>query len=234
VDDGDRDRTMSDAQTGFVSGAAGWAVDDAPTGRLDLASVSDRCVACGSPLSSDQRYCVHCGERRSKPRFSLAQAPDGRADPAPAGATTPPRRSRSSAGATLVAGVGTLLLAMGVGVLIGHDTSNRAAPASSTQPVHITLQGGGGSSGIASQTTAAADAGGKKRSGSGSAKKAAAASAKSKAGAKSAAAANSAAASAATKVLGGKNVAPPTVTVGAKGHGPGYQNGHFTGNFFGN
>jgi hypothetical protein len=26
---------------------------------------------------------------------------------------------------------------------------------------------------------------------------------------------------------------PKVVTVGSPGHGPGYQNGHFTGNFFG-
>jgi hypothetical protein len=128
----------------------------------------------------------------------------------------------------LVAGVGTLLLAMGVGVLIGHDTSNRAAPSASTQPVHITVQAGAGSGAAASTPTIATAV--KASSGSGS--KAAVRS--SKASAKARAAVNSNASNAAAKVLGGNHIAPPTVTVGAKGHGAGYQNGHFTGNFFGN
>ncbi len=225
---------MTDSRTDFLMSPMGLADDGltddgAATQQLGLASVGDRCVVCGSPLSRDQRYCVDCGERRSKPRF--AQAEPTAAVPAAAPSPPPARKARISSGGTLVAGVATLLLAMGVGVLIGHDTSTRAA---AQPPVHITVQGSLGSAPAAASTTATSPAstGGT----SGTTSKKSGASATSKAATKSKAAsskASSSAATAASKVLGGKSDTPPTVTVGAKGKGAGYSGGKFTGNFFG-
>ncbi|MFZ0388585.1 MAG: zinc-ribbon domain-containing protein, partial [Solirubrobacteraceae bacterium] len=42
---------------------------EAPTENLVAGTMGDRCVNCGAPLSSDQRYCINCGERRGAARF---------------------------------------------------------------------------------------------------------------------------------------------------------------------
>jgi hypothetical protein len=92
-------------------------------------------------MLADQRYCLECGHRRGDPRLPFmdavvfmdaAKAPQ----PAVAAAATaaPPsdRRPFMSANASLVAGVATLVLAIGVGVLIGRSGdsgTNAAAPA---------------------------------------------------------------------------------------------------------
>lgn len=242
--------------------------DGAPTEALVAGAVGDRCVNCGVPLSIDQRYCVNCGERRGQPRFTLAQqqkSPAADAGPsAPAGGLV--RRSRiiggapprMSGGATLVAGVGTLLLAMGVGVLIGHSSAGANNSKSAAAPQVIRVQGGGSSSGRASTSAGNGGSTGSSSSGSSNggggsshAKHKSSGGSKHKAGSgagkKSGASASASkppppvvvhkAAQAAAKVLGGsaKNVPPPTVTVGQKGHGAGYnkKTGKFDGSFFG-
>ena len=212
--------------------------DDAPTQQLGLAaSAGDRCVNCGATLSSDQRYCVNCGERRGKPRFTLAEPA---ADPAAAAPPAPPRsrRLRPSSGFTLIAGIATLLLAMGVGVLIGHNSAP-SQPASSGQPVKIDLSGGGSSgAGAATASTPATAA-------SGSGKAGASSKSHAKSHVKAAVATkpkptraqSTNASGAASKVLGGQaNTAPATVTQGGQCQSgtAGCQNGKFTGNnFFG-
>ena len=89
------------------------------------AATDARCAECGAPMASDQRYCVECGERRGEPRFP-AVIDDADTAPSPA-AVTAGRRSRLSPNSTLIAFVGTLLLAMGVGVLIGRSGSSSPA-----------------------------------------------------------------------------------------------------------
>jgi hypothetical protein len=115
-------------------------------------SASARCTACDAPIASDQRYCLQCGERlapisgfllgrggeatREQPPEGTPLTPPGLAPP-PSQATAP----RSNVLGVL-AGVGVLLLAMGVGVLIGRAGNSRTpakpevitqlAPASST------------------------------------------------------------------------------------------------------
>jgi hypothetical protein len=124
---------------------------DAPTTELVTGAVGDRCTNCDSPLASDQRYCVNCGERRGKSRYSFASLAAQQAPAqAPAKERDAPRRPRGSAGATLVAGVATLLLAMGVGVLIGHDSNS--SPSRASAPVQVLTIGGGGG-GAASAAT---------------------------------------------------------------------------------
>lgn len=209
------------------------AAADAPTTELVATSAGDRCSNCHAPLATDQRYCVACGERRGKARFSAsdmapAHAP---ASGAPAGAVAaaqpapapPARRSWASAGAAYAAGVATLLIAMGVGVLIGHNSAKSPA-AGNTSPIHITVGGGGYAAGPATSanTTASTPTGTHKKS------KPVVVHVNAKV--------QKAAQQAASKVLGSGGNLSSNVTQqqGAKcSTGAGCQGGQFTGNFFG-
>jgi len=194
--------------------------EDAPTTELLSGAVGDRCSNCQAPLASDQRYCVNCGQRRGKSRFSAGSLAATAASATPPPQDPAPPRSRVSAGTTLVAGVATLLLAMGVGVLIGHN-SNSPARAPAQQIITV----GAGTGGASSAGTASTGS-----------SKSAKVSKKTKV-TKVVVTAHTAqvAAAAAAKVLGGAAPKNPTVTVGqsCSADTAGCQNGKFTGNFFG-
>jgi len=112
---------------------------------VDVAA--DRCPSCGAELAVDQRYCVECGHRRGKPRYTLA-APE-RIVPA---AAAPVRTGgRFSPGVALLTGLATLLLALGVGVLIGKSGNNT----SGRQPVNVTVAGGAAAPSGSGASTAA-------------------------------------------------------------------------------
>ena len=213
------------------------APDDAgqepPTQPLVSGTMGDRCVSCGTPLTSDQRYCVACGERRGKARFALPAGPAATAELATPGPTVPSSRPpRASSGTTVVAGVGTLLLAMGVGVLIGRNSADNvnAKPVQAAAPTVVTVGGGGTGTGTTAGTTGTGRSTKKSSTSKGKGK------AKAKQAAKPTAAQAAKASAAASKVLGSnKNLPPATVTVGQTGHGPGYnKSGKFDGSFFGN
>jgi hypothetical protein len=191
-------------------------VTEALSPALGTAAATDRCAACGSRLSNDQRYCLECGERRGAARFSAT--PGTRAVAAAPARTR--RVPRLSSGSTLIAGVGTLLLAMGIGVLIGRTGTSPAQTGASRVQV-VSVAGGSG-------TTAAAGAVSSVAKHGGSAKKHSSAK-----HAKALANNNGKNVSAANATETVKNLPPPTVTMGQSGHGPGYTNGHFTGKFFG-
>jgi hypothetical protein len=119
--------------------------------RNPLTGAGDNCPTCGASLAPDQRYCLSCGHRRGDPRLPFMDAvvfmdaAQGPRKP-PAAAAPPPasrdKRPLMSANASLVAGVATLVLAIGVGVLIGRSGesgSNNVA----AQPQIITVGGGG-------------------------------------------------------------------------------------------
>jgi hypothetical protein len=201
-----------------------------PTRELPTApdASEDRCAACGAALAHDQCYCVECGERRGQSRFPAAQS------------TTEGRTVRStsrhrveaaprvSSGTTLVAGVGVLLLAIGLGVLIGrvgnNQTTTRAAAAT---PTVISVQGGGG---VTATTPTIATTVHVNKKAKAKVKAPAAASAPPPA------AVQKKATEAAGKVLGNsKNLAPPTVTTGQQCSSgqAGCSGGKFDGNFFG-
>lgn len=180
---------------------------DGPAAPKLAAALGQECAACGAALAAEQRYCLECGERRGPSQLSALQARAPDSSPVPAGRPRP----RLSANTALIAGVGTLLLALGIGVLIGRSSqTDTIKPASAVQVV--TVPGAAAAGTAATQAPATA--------------------AKSKAGGSAAA---SLAASGATVVKPRKSAPPPTkvVTVGSPGKGPGYQHGHFTGNFFG-
>jgi hypothetical protein len=203
--------------------------EDPPTQSLVAGTMGDRCVSCGTTLTSDQRYCVNCGERRGTARFTLpASSSAGGETPAPS-PPPPPRAPRASSGTTIVAGVGTLLLAMGVGVLIGRDSSNATGrTVQAAAPTVVTVAGGAASG--ASATTGSSGSAGKKSSKSKKSSKG-----KSK-GSKPTAAQAAKASQAASKVLGSSKALPPaTVTQGQSGSGPGFnkKSHKFDGSFFG-
>lgn len=201
--------------------------------------MGDRCATCNAPLAVDQRYCVECGERRGKARFPVGPGPTESVETG----KRPPRahtRPRLSSGATLVAGVATLLLAMGLGLLIGRSSNQ---PASSRSPgvqvVTVQGSGGGGVASTAATTTAAATPPAARKSAPAAAAAAAVAAKVDKKVAKvlskpATAAAAKKANAAASKVLGnGQNLAPATVSTGQTcTSGAGCQGGHFTGTFF--
>lgn len=129
---------------------------DSPTGtnatavHHSLVSASgEQCPSCGSIVAQGQRYCLHCGQRCGEPRLPFMNAvtfmDSMRAPSEPPAAPAPPaqRRRRISPNAALIAGVGTLLLAMGVGVLIGHSGSQTVATNASAPAQVITVHGGG-------------------------------------------------------------------------------------------
>jgi hypothetical protein len=173
-------------------------------------AAGDRCTSCGSPLAPDQRYCVQCGQRRGQSSLPLPQT-------AAAVSARAARAPRFGANSALIAGVGTLLLAMGVGVLIGRS-GHSSDPSRAAAPVQVVTVGGGGAG---TATTPGSSASGAK--------------AKTKSTGKSASSAD--AAKAAKKIKGTNIKLPPkaVVNVGTKGTGPGFdkKTHKFTGNFFG-
>lgn len=113
-----------------------------------LAQSGEQCPSCGSHVTPDQRYCLRCGERCGDPRLPFMSAVtfmDAMKSPAAAGASAPPpRRSqrRVSPNMALFATIGVLLLAMGVGVLIGRSGNHSVATAPQAA-APIVIHGGG-------------------------------------------------------------------------------------------
>ncbi len=198
---------------------------------LPVSAIGERCPSCRARVAADQRYCLECGQRRGEPRlpfmdavsFMDATARRRRGEPtAPPPPPPPPRRRRMSPNSTLIAGVGTLVLAMGVGVLIGNSANHGEAASSGKPSVQIVKVAGAGEA--AGATAATASGGGAKAAKAGK-------------GGSAAAKASAAAASGkgAASVLHPKaKLPPPTVKVGGSCHsGAGCKHGKFTGEFFG-
>lgn len=89
-----------------------------------------RCGACGAALAADQRYCLSCGARREHARLPFQDAllaPTYPAQPGPyAPAVAPPAlwsppASTGPNTATMLAALACVLVAFGVGILIGDD-----------------------------------------------------------------------------------------------------------------
>jgi len=145
---------MDGTTTTTSGGADEERLVDAPAAdqpQLLATAVGDQCANCGARLAGDQRYCVECGERRGKARYALPGSAGG------ATASSLPsrggRRPRLTSSGTLIAGVGTLLLAMGVGVLIGR-TSNGSSSRSPAVQVITVASGTSGATGSTAGGTA--------------------------------------------------------------------------------
>jgi hypothetical protein len=192
----------------------------------------DSCPSCGAQMAADQRYCLECGHRRGDPRLPFMDAVvfmDAMRQPAvAASAGVPPRerRPRISANASLIAGVATLVLAIGVGVLIGRSGDNGSAPVANTTPQVIKVEGGGAAS------TGTATTGGKSAKGKGSSKT----QKKAKAKAETGSSGTTKAAEEVLKPAGDVKLPPPTTQVGEKcekGTAGCSKGGEFNGSFFG-
>lgn len=130
-----------------------------------VTATGEQCPSCGTTVAADQRYCLHCGQRCGEPRLPFMNAVtfmDAMKRPKTAAAATPakPKRRGVSPNAALIAGVGTLILSMGVGVLIGRsgDHSTTATPAAA-QIIKVPA-GGGEAEGATASTPKAGSGGG--------------------------------------------------------------------------
>jgi hypothetical protein len=192
-----------------------------------MTAAGEQCPSCGKPVAADQRYCLDCGQRRGEPRLPFMNAVTfmeamNRPPTPTAPATSRPKR-RLSPNAALITGVGTLLLALGVGVLIGRSGDNSGSTNVAATPQVITVNGGAEGA-TASTGSSAGKANAKSSKGSKKAAKAAAQRAASGAGAEEV-----------LKPAGNVKLPPATVQPGGKcPHGSaGCDGGEFTGNFFG-
>lgn len=180
--------------------------------RVAPLSISrERCSGCGATLASDQRYCVECGQRCGAPRLPFTE---GLVHAQQAPSSRPPfARPRVSMNNTVIAGIGTLLLAMGIGVLIGRSGTASSVKSASPAVQVVTVPGAGGAAASSTESQASTSAAGTTKSKG----------------------ASSGASTTKSATQASKATAPPakTVTVGSPGKGAGYQKGHFTGNFFG-
>lgn len=146
----------------------------APNGHQELPSAQmqtaatqggDACGSCGAPLAGDQRYCLECGARRGDPRLPFMDAVvlmD--AVKQPPQAPPPAKKKRGGNGispnAALIAGIGVLLLALGIGVLIGRSGHQEVAQTAAAPQV-VTVRSGGGSEEGASTSKGKTTTGGK-------------------------------------------------------------------------
>lgn len=176
-----------------------------------VAASGQHCASCGASLAPDQRYCVECGQRRGPTRPPFLDGGHQQGAPAAAPAKKGPRFSPNTA---LIAGIGTLMLAMATGVLIGRTSS----PSSKTPPIQYVGAPASGATGTTTGTTTPTTTEGSTGTSAGKGSKAAS---------------SKSASSTAAKLLGGKAPSKPVVSVGSPGKGPGYQKGKFTGKFFG-
>ena len=121
------------------------------------AQAGRNCPACGAPVAEDQRYCLECGERQIARSDFLLAGGAGATTAAAAGAGPPPSAAPGETGeerrrgAWLLLGlVGLLLLAMGVGVLIGKAGK---APTLPTKVIEV------GGSGTGTETSTSGEGG---------------------------------------------------------------------------
>jgi hypothetical protein len=127
-----------------------------------MISDSTSCPDCGAPMGGDQRYCLNCGQRRGAPRvpFPPTVPTETVTEVAPAAAS--PRHTSAT---IWVTAVGVLLLAMGVGVLIGKSGSDDTTqPVRAAAPITVTVPGGTGTAAAAATTTAKSKGKGKSSS----------------------------------------------------------------------
>jgi hypothetical protein len=131
-----------------------------------LGEHGEPCAGCGSPLASDQRYCLNCGRRRANARLPfdevLAYAADGTAGghagggngagAAAATAPVPPRPERGLTPLAVVLALSAVVVALGLGVVLGRGGNNSSSPA---KPQVITVGGAAASP----ASTGAGDAG---------------------------------------------------------------------------
>jgi hypothetical protein len=123
---------------------------------------NESCPNCGARMATDQRYCLNCGHRRGDPRLPFMDAvvfmesmsaPGGTASTPPPPPPAEPKSNRMNANAALIAGVATLVLAIGVGFLIGRSGHENSGNAQAEAPIKVIEVGGGGGGETAAAAT---------------------------------------------------------------------------------
>ena len=137
---------------------------------LAASSSSDNCPSCGKPLAADQRYCLECGHRRGDPRLPFMDAVvfmeainKPQTPPAASASGSAGKPRGLSANSALIAGIATLILAIGVGVLIGRSGNSDSGSAANNQPSVIRVEGNRG--GGEEEATTGEESGSSKESG---------------------------------------------------------------------
>ena len=140
-----------------------------------LGASGEPCATCGALLAADQRYCLNCGARRTDARIAFKEilatngaavvgvegtAGDyGLARPAGAPSAGPPPASPPRDGSgnrsalAALGGLACLLLALGVGVLIGNSGKDKTAAAPAPQVISVGGAAAGTSTGASGTTT---------------------------------------------------------------------------------
>ncbi len=149
-------------------------------GAMAAVGGHEACPDCGAPMAADQRYCLSCGRRRGEPRLPFMDAvafmesmhaPTGGATPPPPPPPAEQRSNRMNANAALIAGVATLVLAIGVGFLIGRSGHEGTTAAGGGEVKVVQVGGapsGGGEAAAATGTGGAGSGpGGSKSAGKG-------------------------------------------------------------------
>jgi len=159
---------MSDAPTETLPAAVAAADPaPAPTPAAPAAlAPAGACRSCSAPLAADQRYCLSCGARVAAPRVDWASALAGR--PGAAAAQPADGGARGSRWASMLDRVGgpmgaaaVVLVALGVGFLLGQGSGGPSGPATIIQrPPVVNVQGGGSAPAATPATTDASGGGG--------------------------------------------------------------------------
>jgi ribosomal protein S27AE len=126
-----------------------------------VTATGEQCPSCGTTIAADQRYCLNCGQRCGEPRLPFMNAVtfmDVMKRPKTAAAAPPAansKRWRVSPNTALIASVGTLILAMGVGVLIGRSSEHSVTSTPAAAQIIKVPAGGGAETTTASTHKAA-------------------------------------------------------------------------------
>lgn len=189
-------------------------------------------------MAPDQRYCLECGHRRGDPRLPFMDAvvfmdavkKSEQPPPTPAPAKQD-RRPLMSANASLVAGVATLVLAIGVGVLIGRSGEGGSTNAAATPQV---IKVGGGSETEEPTASSGEEASKSKASKGKSSGKSSPSQSAAKAKTEAGSSGTSKAAEEVLEPAAGVKLPPPTTGLGDKCEEgtSGCEDGEFNGNFF--
>ncbi len=132
------------------------AVQKSRVNAPQAAAPSGTCGECGAAHHDDQRYCLSCGGPLANPSaatvpfalpYGASPEPLGGSPSSPPPSSPPPHLLSGSSphssahgdgsAPTVIAGVGVLLLAMGVGILIGR--TGDSAPAATGAPQVVTV-----------------------------------------------------------------------------------------------
>jgi hypothetical protein len=119
----------------------------------------ENCLSCGAMLAEDQRYCLNCGVRRGETRLAFPDVMAASQRAAATSAAPPPPRDPNTPPALAITwpvaagGAAVLVLALGVGVLIGHGTAgNQKVAAAPAQVITVGSGATGASSAVASDS----------------------------------------------------------------------------------